>query len=676
MRKGKILAALLTIALCITPCNTTVYYNTACAENAAADYITSEDGLSVYYELEDGTVSLVSYKGEPVESADGSELILTFPDTVDGKVVSGIEATALDDAKNITYCSKVVLPKGLQALDIGVFRDMYYFTDIEIDESNTSFTTENGVLFNKDKTTLIRVAPCASAKDSDTNHYVIPDTVTEIGDDAFYNSNGVLHLTIPASVQTIGENAFYRYLGNSSGYFTFKVAEDNAYLTTDENGHLFSKDKTVLYRYSYPVNEEADMNLPTYEIPDTVKVIASSAFQGSTGSGWFDGLLRVTIPDSVTTIGESAFEGCTYLEDSMFLEEGQSSSLEIPDSVTSIGKNAFRECPIEAIVLPKDITEIAEGAFSNCTCLASVEIPAGVKKINASAFSGCSALLKVILPDTLETIDTKAFFGCTMLGTITVPESVTKIGDCAMGYGTVFNTDTMQDELARLSDFVVVCVPGSAAAKYAEDNEIPVKDPADVPSESPEPTDPASSSPTPTEAAPSQTPDASNTPAPSQTPSASNTPAPSQKPDTSNTPGPSAVPTQTPHISSVPAPTGTPKASATAVPSQTADTGTNVKAPAAVKLSSVKNVKGKKLQITWKKNAKAAGYQVQYAPSAKFKNAKSVTVKNARTTKATIKKLKKGNKYYVRVRAYAYPDKAAAKLYSKWSNVKKAVIKK
>ena len=669
MRKGKILAALLTIALCITPCNNMVYHNIAHAETDAVDYITSEDGLSTYYELEDGTISLISYKGEPVKSEDDSELVLTFPDSVDGKVVSGIEATALNGSENITNCSKVVLPKGLQTLDIRVLRDMYYFANIEIDESNEAFTTENGVLFNKDKTTLVRVAPCASAKDDDGN-YEIPDTVTTIGDDAFYNSNGVLHLTIPASVKTIGENAFYRYLGNSSAYFTFKVAEDSAYLTTDENGHLFSKDKTVLYRYSYPVDEEAMMNLPTYEISDTVKVIASSAFQGSTGSGWFDGLLSVTIPDSVTTIGASAFEGCTFLGDSMFLEEGQSSTLVIPDSVTSIGENAFRECPIQEFVLPKNITEISDGTFANCTCLDSIEIPAGVKKIGATAFAGCSALLKVVLPDTLETIGRQAFFGCTVLGTITVPESVTEIGGYAMGYYTVMDWDTMQDEMEKVSDFVLVCTPGSAAAKYAEENEIPVKDPADVPSESPEPTDPESPSPDdPASPAPSEA-------APSQTPSVSNTPAPSQTPDTSNTPAPSAVPTQTPNVSSVPAPTGTPNASATTAPSQTPDTGADVKAPAAVKLSSVKNVKGKKLQITWKKNAKAAGYQVQYAASSKFKNAKSVTIKNAKTTKATVKKLKKGSKYYVRVRAYAYPAKGSTKLYSKWSNVKKAVIKK
>lgn len=91
-----------------------------------------------------------------------------------------------------------------------------------------------------------------------------------------------------------------------------------------------------------------------------------------------------------------------------------------------------------------------------------------------------------------------------------------------------------------------------------------------------------------------------------------------------------------------------------------------VKAPGKVKVTSVKNVKGKKISAKWKKVKGAKGYQLQYALNKKFKKKKSVQTKK---TKYTIKKLKKKKTYYIRVRAYKMNGKK--KVYGKWSKVKK-----
>ena len=96
--------------------------------------------------------------------------------------------------------------------------------------------------------------------------------------------------------------------------------------------------------------------------------------------------------------------------------------------------------------------------------------------------------------------------------------------------------------------------------------------------------------------------------------------------------------------------------------------------PAKVKLTSVKNYKGKKLKAYWKKNTKVTGYQVQYSTSSKFKSAKTVTVKGYKSTSKTITKLTKNKKYYVRVRTYKTVSKV--NYYSGWSNVKSITIKK
>jgi transglutaminase-like putative cysteine protease/DNA-directed RNA polymerase subunit RPC12/RpoP len=90
-----------------------------------------------------------------------------------------------------------------------------------------------------------------------------------------------------------------------------------------------------------------------------------------------------------------------------------------------------------------------------------------------------------------------------------------------------------------------------------------------------------------------------------------------------------------------------------------------------VKLSSAKNVKGKKFTAKWAKNAVAAGYQLQYAADKDFtKGKKTVKLKKAKTVSATVKGLKKGKTYYVRVCAYQ------GSYTSPWSNVKTVKIKK
>ena len=96
--------------------------------------------------------------------------------------------------------------------------------------------------------------------------------------------------------------------------------------------------------------------------------------------------------------------------------------------------------------------------------------------------------------------------------------------------------------------------------------------------------------------------------------------------------------------------------------------------PAKVKLTGVKNYKGKKLKASWKKNTKGTGYQIQYSTSSKFKSAKTVTVKGYKSTSKTITKLTKNKKYYVRVRTYKTVGKV--NYYSGWSNVKSITIKK
>ena len=90
-------------------------------------------------------------------------------------------------------------------------------------------------------------------------------------------------------------------------------------------------------------------------------------------------------------------------------------------------------------------------------------------------------------------------------------------------------------------------------------------------------------------------------------------------------------------------------------------------------IKSLKTQRGKKLKVSWKKDSKANGYQIQYSTDKKFrKSVKSITISKNKTTSKTISNLKKGKQYYVRVRSYSINPGTGAKLYGTWSNTKRS----
>lgn len=616
MRKRSKIALLLALSMAVgiqSPYGTgnERYVVKAEEQQEQSDTVTSEDGLSVYRELEDGTISLVNFNGE---AQDGK---LTIPDTVDEKQVTALEGTLLDDSTTSEMTNEIELPESLKEIDVVLFRNVFYLTTITIDEENEYFTTKDGILYNKDCTELLRV-PQAARIDDDSDEFVIPDTVVTIGDEAFFNCYGMCQITISKNVQSIGELVFYRYFALSC-YFSFKVDAENKYFMADEDGSLFSKDKTVLYRYAYPASSEF-LNLVSYKIPDTVTEIGSAAFQGSVGNPSdfsLDGLLYVEFPENLRKIGSNAFDQCTYLGDQEMIDYAadiDSVDIVIPDSVTDIGSEAFKDCKFTTIALPKSLQEIQTAAFYGCSNLEEINIPENVKTISDAAFMYCTNLGKVELNGKLEKIDDYAFYGCTALTSLEVGKNVTEIGEYALGY-------TWEDgDYALVDDFTILCKQDSAAEEYAKNNGITAKYLADV------------------------------------------IPDPSAAPVTTPTATPNAEPSAVPTVSPAVTPTSVP-----------GETPAVVKKLGKAKLVSVVNKKKNKVVVKIKKAENATGYVVQYAKSKKFKNAKSVVISKRSVQKITLKNMKK-KKYYVRVRAFRKSDEGTE--YSSWSTAKKVKVRK
>ena len=307
----------------------------------------------------------------------------------------------------------------------------------EIECLSANFIYEDDVLFNRDKSEII------SFRNQEIESYIIPDSVTSIGDGAFGCCSSLSSLFIPNSVTSIGDGAFegcsslsslvipdsvVNIKGNPFYLWKGKLECLSASFIYEDNV-LFNMDKSKLISYR---NQEAK----SFIIPNGVMSIEKYAFSGCSS------LISISVPKSVTSIGDGAFDGCSSLSSiaisdsitsiSAWTFDGCKSlrSLIIPDSVTCIGNEAFRGCSsLCSLVIPDSVTSIGDGAFDGCSSLRSLVIPDCVTSIRDGAFDGCSSLRSLIIPDSVTSIGDGAFSSCSSLRSLVIPDSVTSIGN-------------------------------------------------------------------------------------------------------------------------------------------------------------------------------------------------------------------------------------------------------
>ena len=366
-----------------------------CAICAGAEYYWDYE----YSVLDDGTVEITDYNGS-AEKID-------IPEKIDGKSVTSIGYWAFEDCTSLksitipngvthidifafegctsltnitipdsvtsiedcafydcTSLAHITIPSGVAYINDNPFEGCSSLTEIRVATENAKYVSVNGVLYNKNKTTLV----CYPAGKKDKSYKII-NSATSIGESAFSTCDSLTSITIPNNVTSIGGDAF----GDCSSLTSITIPNSVTSIDFGAFNHC--------------------TNLESIAIPDSVTGINYRVFEGCTS------LTSITIPNKVTSIDGRAFSDCSSL-----------TSITIPNSVTDIDDSAFSGCKsLTSIKIPNSVVRIGSSAFVACTSLTSVTIPDSVTFISGEAFGSCTNLKSITIPKSVTVIGDNAF---------------------------------------------------------------------------------------------------------------------------------------------------------------------------------------------------------------------------------------------------------------------------
>ena len=340
--------------------------------------------------------------------------------------------TTLDDKPfiGLVNVETFELPKSLTSIGKDVFS--YFkasFSSINVHAENSVYSSSEGVLFNKQKTQLLKY-PCGSKKP----YYIIPSSVTSLGVNSFSNAETLLQLVIISNLESIGENSFV---------YCTKLQEIDIFVSSDLTTPFTGLKESITIKSSthYQPTTFAGSTVSKTLTMIGQNVVAlylmTSPLLLVIGSGttndrqWTDGSLwkdkeevnkqieQIQIFEGVTSIGNYLFQGLPNLK-----------SINLPSTITSIGKNPFDNCPslvnIDSQTKSFVFTEgmlLGNNNQTIITYAASTEskllvIPLTITSIGDHAFSDCVYLDEIIFTKNIATVGENPFIRCKQLNTI------------------------------------------------------------------------------------------------------------------------------------------------------------------------------------------------------------------------------------------------------------------
>ena len=407
----------------------------------AADEAASDFEYDVFAE---NLIEITSYKGSATD--------LTIPSKIDGYTVAGLGSGAFE---NCTSLVSVKISDTVEYIDFNVFCGCSALKSIEVDANNSEYSSENGVLFNKNKDTIV-----AYPMGKEDTSYVVPDGVKNIDDFAFAFCYGLESIIVPDSVRYLGDAAFLFCiklesvtLGNGIAYIGNTVFSYSAFYNNESN---WENDGLYIGKYLLNVSENVG---EVFWVKGGTEVIADCAFSSC------EKLVSVMLPETITSIGETMFYECPLIENIIVNGNGGVYSSEYGVLYKGNSLAVYPQGKVDKkFNIPAGTDSICDYAFFGNQNLKNVILPDSVKSIGNSAFNGCLALTSVTIGKNVKSIGIYAFFNCLSLKSIKLSDTTTEIGDSAFGY--YYENDAFK----TVDGFTVYGNKGSEAERYANEN--------------------------------------------------------------------------------------------------------------------------------------------------------------------------------------------------------------
>ncbi len=184
-----------------TPTNQTVSVSANLTAAASGSYVALPQTLFTFT-TNSGTITITGYKGSVGAAA--------IPAAIYGLPVTGIGDNAFEGCTSLT---SITIPASVGSIGQYALDDCGSLTAITVDSRNMYYSSVNGVLFDKGKTTLVQFPGGVGGS------YTLPDSVTSIGDYAFQDCQELTSVTIPGGVSKIGNEAFFVCTSLTGVYF-------------------------------------------------------------------------------------------------------------------------------------------------------------------------------------------------------------------------------------------------------------------------------------------------------------------------------------------------------------------------------------------------------------------------------------------------------------------------